>query len=125
MCTGETRRPVGKAFRFANMRVGFEVMWDRRLPDTGRIGLESTGPYWLGLAHHLRAQGFKVVVVPLAHVPRMKELDDNTPTKTDAKDARVIARPVYGGRWFRWESRSGALAPLAVTRRQHHQEVMH
>ena len=120
-------RPVGKAFRFANTRTGFEAMWERRPSKVVRVGMESTGHYWLGLAHWLRAQGAEVVLVQPAHVHRLKELDDNTPTKTDAKDARVIARLVYDGRWFGWEPRSGALAKLAtleVTRRQHHQEVM-
>ena len=120
-------RPVGKAFRFANTRAGFEAMWERRPSEVVRVGMESTGHYWLGLAHWLRAQGAEVVLVQPAHVHRLKELDDNTPTKTDAKDARVIARLVYDGRWFRWEPRGGALAQLAtlaVTRRQHHQDVM-
>lgn len=116
-------RLAGKAFRFANTREGFEAVWDRRPSGAVRIGMESTGHYWLGLAHWLRAQGAEVVLVQPAHVHRLKELDD----KADAKDARVIARLVYDGRWFRWEPRAGALAQLAtlaVTRRQHHQEVM-
>ena len=120
-------RPVGKAFRFANTCAGFEAMWERRPSEVVRVGMESTGHYWLGLAHWLRAQGAEVVLVQPAHVHRLKELDDNTPTKTDAKDARVIARLVYDGRWFRWEPRAGALAQLAtlaVMRRQHHQDVM-
>ena len=120
-------RPVGKAFRFAHTRAGFESMWARRPSDAVRIGMESTGHYWLGLAHWLRAHGAEVVWVQPAHVHRLKELDDNTPTKTDAKEARVIARLVYDGRWFRWAPRAGALAQLAtlaVTRRHHHQEVM-
>ncbi len=117
---------MGRPFRFAHTHAVFEAMWDRRPCDAVRIGLESTGHYWLGLAHWLRAQGAEVVLVQPAHVHRLKALDDNTPTKTDAKDSRVIARLVYDGRWFRWEPRAGALAQLAtlaVTRRQHHQEV--
>ncbi len=34
---------------------------------------------------------------------------------------------VYDDRWFRWEPRAGTMArltTLAVTRRQHHQDVM-
>ena len=119
-------RPLGKAARFANSRMGFETMWHRRPAGARRVGVESTGPYWLGLAHWLRAQGADVVMVHTAHVRRMKELDDNTPTKSDPKDARIIARLVYDGRCFGWEPRTDAwatLATLAVTRRQHHQEV--
>ena len=120
-------QPVGRAVRFPNTRAGFEAMWERRPAAVVRVGMESTGHYWLGLAHWLRAQGAEVVLVQPAHVHRLKELDDNTPTKSDAKDARVIARLVHEGRWFRWEPRTGALAQLAtlaVTRQQHHQEVM-
>ncbi|WP_051005390.1 IS110 family transposase [Sulfobacillus thermosulfidooxidans] len=107
-------RPVGKAFRFANTCAEFEAMWDRRPSDAVRIDMKSTGPYWLGLAHWLRAQGAEVVLVQPAHVHRLKELDDNTPTKTDAKDARVIARLVYDGRWFRWEPRVGAVGQRVI-----------
>ena len=72
-------RPVGKALRFANTRAGFEAMWDRRPSDAVRIGMESTGHYWLGLAHWLRAHGAEVVLVQPAHVHRLKELDDTIP----------------------------------------------
>ena len=120
-------QPVGKAFRFANTRAGFEGMWARRPADAVRIGMESTGHYWLSLAYWLRAQGAEVVLVQPAHVHRMQELDDNTPTKSDAKDAGVIAWLVRDGRYFRWVPRTdawAALATLAVVRRQHHQEVL-
>ncbi|WP_338113076.1 IS110 family transposase [Paenibacillus artemisiicola] len=33
------------------------------------------------------------------HVKRTKELDDNSPTKNDVKDARVIAQLVKDGRY--------------------------
>jgi transposase len=120
-------RPVGKAFRFANTRAGCEAMWERRPSDAVRVGMESTGHYWLGLAHGLRAPGAAVVRVQPAHVQRLQAWDDHTPTKTDATDARGSARLVDEGRWFRWEPRAGALAhlaTLAVTRQQHHQDVM-
>ncbi|MCY0880241.1 MAG: IS110 family transposase [Firmicutes bacterium] len=120
-------RPVGKAFRCANTRAGFEAMGARQPSEEVRVGLGSTGPYWLGLAHGLRAQGAEVVWVQSAHVHRLKAWDDYPPTQTDAHDARVIARMAFEDRGFRWEPRAGALAPLtpwAVTRRQHHQDVM-
>src|SRR5690606_6626210 len=39
-----------------------------------------------------------VLVNPM-HVKKSKELDDNSPTKNDTKDAKVIAQPIKDGRY--------------------------
>lgn len=106
--------PVGKADRFTNSRAGFDAVWERRPTAAVRVGMELTGHDWPSLAHWLSALGAEVVLVQPAPVHRLKELDDNTPTKSDAKDARVIARLVQDGRYFRWEPRTGAWAQLAT-----------
>src|SRR5699024_1974365 len=62
-------------------------------------GMEPTGHYWLNLAYHLKAQGNKVVVVNPMKVKRFKEMDDDSPTKNDTKDAKVIAQVVRDGRY--------------------------
>ncbi|SHH85518.1 Transposase [Caloranaerobacter azorensis DSM 13643] len=41
----------------------------------------------------------KIVLVNPMHVKRSKELDDNSPTKNDFKDAKVIAQLVKDGRY--------------------------
>lgn len=80
-----------------------------------------------GDAQMLAAQpGVTVVWVNPAHVKRAKELDDNTPTKSEAKDAGVIARLVTEGRFQPWTPREEVWAQLqswAVTRRQQRQTV--
>ena len=43
--------------------------------------------------------GIKFVVVNPMHVKKSKELDDNSPTKNDVKDAKVIAQLVKDGRY--------------------------
>ncbi|KLU62259.1 transposase [Peptococcaceae bacterium CEB3] len=63
------------------------------------FGMEPTGHYWLPLAQFLREAGIKVVVVNPMHVKKSKELYDNSPTKNDVKDARVIAQLVKDGRY--------------------------
>jgi transposase len=63
------------------------------------IGMEPTGHYWLPLAYWLKNKNIKVVVVNPAHVKKSKELDDNSPTKNDVKDARVISRLIEDGRY--------------------------
>ena len=64
------------------------------------IGMEPTGHYWKSLANYLIKAGYKVVGVNPYHTKKVKELDDNSPTKSDKKDALVIARLVKDGRYF-------------------------
>lgn len=49
------------------------------------VGYEST------LVHYLRSKPVKIVQVNPMHTKRMKEVNDNSPLKTDDKDPRVIA----------------------------------
>jgi transposase len=55
------------------------------------VGYESTGPYAEPLVHYLRSKPVKIVQVNPMHTKRMKEVNDNSPLKTDYKDPRVIA----------------------------------
>ncbi len=63
------------------------------------FGVEPTGHYWLNLAYFLTAKGFDFVLVNPMHVKKSKELDDNSPTKNDTKDAKVIAQLIKDGRY--------------------------
>ncbi len=45
------------------------------------------------------SKGYDFVVVNPMHVKKSKELDDNSPTKNDTKDARVIAQLIKDGRY--------------------------
>ncbi|MRT18140.1 IS110 family transposase, partial [Vitellibacter sp. q18] len=76
------------------------------------IGMEPTGHYWLPLAYWLMEKGLKVVVVNPAHVKKSKELDDNSPTKNDVKDARVISRLIQDGRYSEPHLPEGIYADL-------------
>src|SRR5690625_2325325 len=89
----------GKALYFYNNLDGFEcfIEWMNDLASANNkshsiIGMEPTGHYWLPLAYWLIEKQLQVVVVNSAHVKKSKELDDNSPTKNDVKDARVISR---------------------------------
>lgn len=64
------------------------------------VAMEPTGHYWLPLACVLKTQGITVVLVNPHHVKKAKELDDNSPTKRDDKDAGVIARLARDGRFY-------------------------
>ena len=102
---------VGKALMFRNNRQGFELIVIRleeisksklhRHPfDQVIIGMEPTGHYWKALANYLMNAGYKVVGVNPYHTKKSKELDDNSQTKSDKKDAITIARLVKDGRFF-------------------------
>ncbi|GAA0370990.1 IS110 family transposase [Bacillus horti] len=63
------------------------------------FGIEPTGHYWFPLAAFLEEQGIQVVVVNPHHVNKSKELEDNSQTKSDYKDAKVIADLVRNGKY--------------------------
>ena len=99
--TGYYRFPDGtdgKTFEFCNSRRGFEEMWQqvcrakrfRNLTEVV-VGFESTGPYAEPLLHFLRRHDVRLVQVNPLHTKRLKELQGNSPNKTDQKDPKVIA----------------------------------
>lgn len=96
----------GKRLIFENRMYGFQklVNWAEDLrkenaKDHVILGVEPTGHYWFSLAYFLVAKGYDFVVVNPMHVKKSKELDDNSPTKNDTKDARVIAQLIKDGRY--------------------------
>jgi len=101
----------GKAVSFKNNRQGYEKILAKiheisklktlRYPiDTVMIGMEPTGHYWKALANYMMKEGYRVVGVNPYHTKKSKELDDNSPTASDKKDAITIARLVKDGRFF-------------------------
>lgn len=81
------------------------------------VGMEPTGHYWLNLAHNLKENGIKFVAVNPLHVKKSKELDDNSPTKNDVKDAKVIAQLVKDGRYAEPTIPQGVYAELRVAKK--------
>ena len=96
-----------KAFFFENNEAGFKKLlhWIKKVSEKENktdviVGMEPTSHYWLPLEEYLRRKtDFLRVVVNPAHVKKSKSLDDNSPTKTDRKDAKVIAKLVIDGRY--------------------------
>jgi len=96
-CTTLDGRDI-KPFRFDNTQEGFERFWCITIASKNRfgcdevvVGYESTGPYAEPLVHYLGHKGAKIVQVNPLHTKKMKEINDNSPLKTDEKDPRVIA----------------------------------
>jgi transposase len=96
-CTTLDGRDI-KPFRFDNTKEGFEKFWCTAMASKNRfgcdevvVGYESTGPYAEPLVHYLAHKQVKIVQVNPMHTKKMKEVNDNSPLKTDEKDPRVIA----------------------------------
>lgn len=64
------------------------------------VGMEPTGHYWKNIAYYLKSHGIELCLVNPYHVNKIKELEDNSPTKNDKKDARIIAKLVYQGQYL-------------------------
>lgn len=99
-------RDLAKRLVFANTFVGFKELleWaNQLLVETNRhkliLGMEPTGHYWVNLAYYLKSLELHTVVVNPMKVKRTKELDDDSPTKNDTKDAKVIAQVIRAGRY--------------------------
>ncbi|MFY4777461.1 IS110 family transposase [Metabacillus sp. RGM 3146] len=95
---------VGDPLTFANNEEGFVKLlsWIQNLQklknsDSTIVGMEPTGHYWINLSKWLDKQNIEVVTVNPHLVKRNKENRDNTQSKSDRKDALVIADMVKNG----------------------------
>ncbi|WP_409303922.1 IS110 family transposase [Peribacillus sp. SCS-155] len=114
----------GSPCYFENTRQGFEhfLNWMLEIKkeqgmDHVMVGMEPTGHYWFNLAHILKENEIKLVAVNPLHVKKSKELDDNSPTKNDVKDAKVIAQLVKDGRFAEPTIPQGVYAELRVAKK--------
>lgn len=97
---------LGKVISFKAEKLGFDefVKWAKELAKKHFkskvvVGFEPTGHYWYTFAQALEREGFMVVQVNPYHVKHSKELDDNSPSKSDRKDPKTIAMLVKDGRY--------------------------
>ncbi|WP_419392752.1 IS110 family transposase [Cytobacillus praedii] len=95
---------VGDPLSFENNEDGFAKLldWINKLKnakglDTAIVGMEPTGHYWLNLSQWLYDRNIDVVTVNPHLVKKNKENRDNTQSKSDKKDALVIADMVKNG----------------------------
>lgn len=97
---------LGKIKSFENTAEGFLMFqqWAKAIATENNknsliVGMEPTGHYWFNLAYFLKDMDIRVVLVNPSHVKKSKELDDNSQTKNDRKDAKTIAKLVIDGRY--------------------------
>ncbi len=95
---------IGNPLSFSNDEEGFQnlLRWIQSLQaahnlNSAIVGMEPTGHYWLSVSRWLSERHFEVVLVNPHLVKKNKENRDNTPSKSDRKDALVIADMVKNG----------------------------
>jgi len=96
------------ALKFENRKDGFEAILTKIQSICKQegfkkvvVGMEPTGHYWKAFANWLEKQtDITVVLVNPYATKQAKELDDNSQTKSDKKDALTIAKLVAQGRYF-------------------------
>jgi transposase len=95
-----------KPFRFDNNQEGFNLL-ERRIKSLGSfshseimLGLEPTGLYWKPLGMYLKNGGYRLVLVNPSHTHKTKELQDNSQTKHDKKDARLVQTLIREGKFL-------------------------
>ncbi len=66
------------------------------------VGLEFAGHHGFTFARYLADRGYHVVNVLPAHTHRAKEIEDNSPLKSDAKDAEVVCSLLGHGVFVRF-----------------------
>lgn len=97
---------LGKDCVFNNDQEGLTklALWMKELGQTHEksdivFGIEPTGHYWFPLAAFLKEQNIKIVLVNPHHVNKTKDIEDNSQTKSDYKDAKVIADLIRNGKY--------------------------
>lgn len=103
---------VLKTLSLTNDLAGFEKLWQEvqrcceRYKLRGAIlGIEPTGHYWEALAYWWEDQSGTVVLVNPMHTKKSKELEDNSPLKTERKMGLWL--PI----WYRKENILNAICP--------------
>ena len=100
------RELTKRIFSFHNDLEGFNSfnLWAETLKTENKktavlIGCEPTGHYWFAFAKYVNDHQKRLVMVNPFSVKKIKELDDNSPKKTDSKDPKTIAKLVVDGRY--------------------------
>jgi transposase len=119
---GYLRAPNGedvKPFPFYNYKESFNKFWDKICKFKAEknleeivVGFESTGSYAEPVCNFLREKPVELVQINPMHSKRIKELEGNSPNKTDKKDPRVIADVISLGHALTLVVPEGAAAEL-------------
>ncbi|OGL48095.1 MAG: hypothetical protein A2161_12680 [Candidatus Schekmanbacteria bacterium RBG_13_48_7] len=84
-------------------------------PENTIIAFEPTGPYWMPFADFLEEQGYEWVFINPMYTKRYKDVLDNSPLKSDPKDAQVVLELLQMGRYMKGKLMKGAFRELHIS----------
>ncbi|MGN0246593.1 MAG: transposase [Lachnospiraceae bacterium] len=97
---------LGRSLHSATTEKDYENLkgWMRRLQDKHKksdaiVGIESADHCWFDLGAYLEDESILLVMVNPYAGKQTKELDDNSQSRNDRKDPKVIAKLVTEGRY--------------------------
>jgi transposase len=114
---------LSKPIKINNIIEGFENLFEKvaKLKQKYEaekviVGMEPSGHYWRALGWNLKLHESAPVFVGVNpyHVKQSRELDDNSQTKSDKKDALTIAHLIKDGRYFDMYLPEGEYAELRI-----------
>jgi transposase len=87
------------------------------------IGFEPSGHYWKALAWWLKNHESAPMLAGVNpyHTKQARELDDNSQTSNDKKDALTIARLIRNGQYFEIQFQTGEYAELRILHEERYQ----
>ena len=101
---------------FESLLSKVEKLREKHGCDQVMVGMEPSGHYWKALGWYLKLYESAPVLLGVNpyHTKQAKEIDDNSQTKSDPKDALVVAHLVRDGRYYDAYLPEGAYAELRV-----------
>jgi transposase len=116
-----------KAVRVEVSREGFEgaltflrTQFPESEPSRTLVAIEFAGHYGYTFAEFLRGHGFVIVTMPSVVTKRLREVEDNSPRKDDAKDAAQICKLVGAGLFVNYATLSPLVAGMRVLATERH-----
>ena len=116
-----------KAIRVEVTRDGFESALEflrTQFPDVPPaeclVAIEFAGHYGYTFAEFLRSEGFVIVTMPSVVTKRLREVEDNSPRKDDAKDAAQICKLLGAGLFVNYAALSSLVAGMRVLATERH-----
>jgi len=115
----ELRKPIkvnNSQEGFVNLLEIVEKVKQKYTAEKIIIGMEPSGHYWRSFGWYLKLHESMPVIVGVNpyHVKQSRELDDNSQTKSDKKDALVIEHLIREGRYFDMYFPEGEYAELRI-----------
>ncbi len=113
--------PRGRPFSFQATAAGFTRQFPDKLqhalgqdtrPPEVLVAVECSMNLWRTFAAHCEKEGYTVVLVSPLSTYHSRPLRDGDFTKTDAKDAFLVAENALNGRFMPWRRRTGLYAQL-------------